>query len=72
MDPMFYAQTGPFMAGQRIENYFVTEGIFNSIEDGTDFLSQYDSDTRNYIMTHTSGIRTKADIVECVRKLKEG
>jgi hypothetical protein len=45
-------------------------GIFPTIEEGNDFLSSLDSDTRDYVIKHTDEFRSRADIEECIQKLQ--
>ncbi|MDD3172892.1 MAG: hypothetical protein PHF63_04410 [Herbinix sp.] len=44
-------------------------GIFASYEEVNDYLSSLDSDTRDYVIKHTSEFRSRADIIDCVNKL---
>jgi len=54
---------------QPFGNFIFVPGVFETIEGEHDYLSSLDSDTKNYVMEHTSEFRSKADIIECVNKL---
>ena len=54
---------------QPFGNFIFIPGVFETTEDEHDYLSSLDSDTKNYVIEHTSEFRTKADIIECVNKL---
>jgi len=44
-------------------------GIFRVTDD---YLSSLDSDTREYVVRHTSEDRSKEDIVKCINELHKG
>lgn len=47
--------------------YFAT--IFTTKDEENDYLSNLDSDTRDYVLKHTDEFRSKADIIDCVNRL---
>lgn len=53
-------------------NVALFPGIFSTFEESNDFLSTLDSDTKDYVLKHTSDFSTRGELMECVRKLHEG
>lgn len=47
-------------------------GIVANIGNGEDYLASLDSDTRDYVLKHTSEPRSQQDIIDCVNKLHNG
>lgn len=66
MDPSQSAN----MAIPPITGYMFAPGIFLSPEEGDQFLSSLDSDTRDYVLKHTDELRTRRDIDECIARLR--
>lgn len=46
-------------------------GIFPTVSDRDNYLSSFDSDTRDYIIKHTDDLRSISDIEECVYRLRQ-
>lgn len=46
-------------------------GVFDSEQEGQDYLNSLDSDTRDYVMKHTDSFSSKEELMDCVRKLHE-
>ncbi|HWT27430.1 MAG TPA: hypothetical protein VN131_05775 [Mobilitalea sp.] len=52
-----------------VGNYMFAPGVFLSDEDSNAFLSSLDSDTRDYVIKHTSEFRSKKEIDDCISRL---
>ena len=69
MDPMFgisYTQS-PLMS--QFSSVMFAPGIFLDDNDQNNYLSGLDSDTRDYVLKHTDGFRTRQDVEDCVSEL---
>ncbi len=47
-------------------------GIASDPKDEDEYLASLDSDTRDYVLKHTSETRSQQDIVDCINKLHNG
>lgn len=65
--PMLLAQ--PISPMQPSGTFILVPGLFETVEDENTYLSSLDSDTRDYVIKHTSEFSSRADIIECVNKL---
>jgi hypothetical protein len=73
MDPMqpmqLFPLAQPIPSLQPFGGFIFVPGVFSSVEEGNDYLSSLDSDTRDYVIKHTGEFSSKADIIDCVNKL---
>lgn len=70
MDPII--PIPPTSSSPSFQPYSVfVPGIFDPVEEGHNYLASLDSDTRDYVIKHTDEYRTKADIIDCVKRLHE-
>lgn len=60
----------PIYSGDPMSNYMFLPAFFSTEEDGNNYLSSLDSDTRDYVMKHTDEFRSKSDIIDCVNRLR--
>ena len=60
----------PINTGDPMYNYIYYPIFFETREDVDKFLTNYDSDTRAYVINHTDEYRTKRDIIDCVHRLR--
>lgn len=64
--PILPIQTG--LAGYfGFPNFY--PGIFESADEGNEFLNNLDSDTRDYVIKHTEEFRTRSDVINCINEL---
>lgn len=72
MDPFIPILTTDQDPGaQSVDNYLLA-GIFLDYNERDKYLASLDSDTRDYVLKHTDEFRTKADIINCVERLRQG
>jgi hypothetical protein len=70
MDPTLPIPLGqPIPSLQPFGGFIFVPGVFSSVEEGNDYLNSLDSDTRDYVLKHTSEFSSKMDIIDCVNKL---
>lgn len=71
MDPIVpIPLSQPSSSLQPVNGALFIPGVFPSVQDGDDFLSSLDSDTRDYVMKHTDEFRSRADVMDCVNQLR--
>lgn len=42
------------------------------MNNGTEYLDNLDSDTRDYVLKHTKDSRTRQDVIDCIYKMHHG
>lgn len=62
----------PNPASQSLLSNSLIPGMLAANKNSDDYLATLDSDTREYVMRHTSSDRTIMDIVHCVERLHDG
>jgi hypothetical protein len=65
--PIAMSQANP--TTQPFGGFIFVPGVFASVDEGNDYLSSLDSDTRDYVIKHTGEFSSKADIIDCVNRL---
>ncbi|HKM05286.1 MAG TPA: hypothetical protein VJZ04_11990 [Lachnospiraceae bacterium] len=64
MDPLI-----PFSSVQPLYPSLFS-GVFSSAQESNDYLSSLDSDTRDYVIKHTSDFNSKDELIKCVDELQ--
>lgn len=65
--PTELSQTDP--ESQPISSYMFAPGIFFSANEGNNFLSSLDIDTKDYVVNHINEFKTRQDIDDCICRL---
>jgi hypothetical protein len=72
IDPNYPVTPSQSITSLPYYNSIYLSAIFATPQEQADYLASLDSDTREYVVSHTSEFRTREDIDDCIRKLHGG